>query len=143
MLRLARQTNLTPTNRPAPFRMPWLVTLLTTVLQLCFVSPTLGQMGSMLQPQTETNYQARPYQSKLESDDGQWIRPAKDYASTRYSSLDQINTGNAKDLKLAFTFSTGMTRGHEAAPLVVTNAMYIVTPFPNTAYARDLTKPGA
>ena len=70
-------------------------------------------------------------------------RPAKDYASTRYSSLDQISAHNAKDLKLAFTFSTGMTRGHEAAPLVVNNTMYIVTPFPNSLYALDLTKPGA
>ena len=97
----------------------------------------------MQQPATETNYQPRPYQGQLETDDGQWIRPAKDYASTRYSSLDQINAKNAKDLKLAFTFSTGMTHGHEAAPLVVNNTMYIVTPFPNNLYALDLTKPGA
>ena len=78
----------------------------------------------------EQNYQPRSYQGRLEADDGQWTRPAKDYASTRYSSLDQINAKNAKDLKLAFTFSTGMTHGHEAAPLVVNNTMYIVTPVP-------------
>src|SRR5690348_9317507 len=97
----------------------------------------------MLQLQTEKNYQSHSYQGKLEPDDGQWTRPAKDYASTRYSSLDQINTGNVKNLKLAFTFSTGMTRGHEAAPLIVNNTMYIVTPWPNKLYALDLTKPGA
>ena len=68
---------------------------------------------------------------------------AKNYASTRFSTLNQINTGNAKDLKLAWTFSTGVTRGHEAAPLVVNNTMYIVTPWPNLLYALDLTKPGA
>ncbi|MCU1287093.1 MAG: mxaF [Acidobacteriales bacterium] len=79
----------------------------------------------------------------MEPDDGQWIRPAKDLASTRYSSLDQINTGNAKTLKLAWTFSTGLVRGHEAAPLVVNNTMYLVTPWPNLLYALDLTKPGA
>jgi glucose dehydrogenase len=33
--------------------------------------------------------------------------------------------------------------GHEAAPLVVNNTMYIVTPWPNILYAQDLTKPGA
>ena len=97
----------------------------------------------MQQPAIERNYQPRPYQGQLEPDDGQWIRPAKDYASTRYSSLDQINAKNAKDLKLAFTFSTGMTHGHEAAPLVVGNTMFVVTPFPNNLYALDLTKPGA
>ena len=139
MLWLARQNSLTRLSRPAPFRDRWSAALLTTILQLCFVCSSVGQIGPMLQPETEKNYQPRPYQGKLESDDGQWIRPAKDYASTRYSSLDQINTGNAKDLKLAFTFSTGMTRGHEAAPLVVNNTMYIVTPFPNKLYALDAT----
>jgi glucose dehydrogenase len=76
-------------------------------------------------------------------EDGQWMMPAKDYASTRYSQLDEINLGNAKDLKLAWTFSTGVLRGHEAAPLVVNNTMYLVTPFPNLLYALDLTKEGA
>ena len=94
-------------------------------------------------PQKETNYQLRPYQGHLESDDFQWLRPAKDYASTRYSTLDQINSSNAKNLQVAFTFSTGLERGHEAAPLVVNGTMYIVTPWPNKLYALDLTKPGA
>src|SRR3954467_716396 len=82
-------------------------------------------------------------QSAAETEDGQWLMPAKDYASTRYSGLDQINAGNAKNLKLAWTFSTGLVRGHEAAPLVVNNTMYLVTPFPNILYALDLTKEGA
>ena len=94
--------------------------------------PCSAQSEFMQQPQFEKAYHARPYTGQLEKDDGQWVRPAKDYASTRYSSLDQITPSNAKNLKLAFTFSTGMTRGHEAAPLVVNNTMYIVTPFPNS-----------
>ncbi|MDQ3907455.1 MAG: PQQ-dependent dehydrogenase, methanol/ethanol family, partial [Acidobacteriota bacterium] len=77
------------------------------------------------------------------ADDGQWTMPAKDYASTRFSSLDQINASNVSNLKVAWTFSTGNTRGHEAAPLVVNNTMYIVTPYPNILYALDLTQPGA
>src|ERR1051326_1348270 len=99
--------------------------IVSLIIQVCtIVLPSaFAQTGSMQQPAVERNYQPRPYQGKLESDDGQWIRPAKEYASTRYSSLDQINTQNAKDLKLAFTFSTGMTRGHEAAPLVVNNTI--------------------
>ena len=77
------------------------------------------------------------------ADDGQWTMAAKDYASTRYSRLAQINTSNVNQLKVAWTFSLGNTRGEEAAPLVVNNTMYIVTPFPNIVYALDLTKPGA
>jgi PQQ-dependent dehydrogenase (methanol/ethanol family) len=76
-------------------------------------------------------------------DDGQWTMASKDYANTRFSSLGEINSGNVGGLKVAFTFSTGLNRGHEAAPLVVGGTMYIVTPFPNILYALDLTQPGA
>jgi PQQ-dependent dehydrogenase (methanol/ethanol family) len=77
------------------------------------------------------------------SDDGQWLMPARNYASTRYSGLNQITADNVGQLKLAWTFSTGVTRGHEAAPLVVDSTMYVVTPFPNLLYALDLSQPGA
>jgi PQQ-dependent dehydrogenase (methanol/ethanol family) len=79
----------------------------------------------------------------LQADDGQWVMPAKDYASTRFSGLGQINRQNVRNLKVAWTFSTGVLNGHEAAPLVVNNTMYVVTPFPNLLYALDLTQPGA
>jgi PQQ-dependent dehydrogenase (methanol/ethanol family) len=91
----------------------------------------------------QTATKARPAASAWPRDDGQWAMPAKDYASTRYSSLTQINRANVRNLGLAFTFSTGIAKGHEAAPLVVGGTMYIVTPFPNIVYALDLTKPGA
>jgi len=73
-------------------------------------------------------------------DDGQWTMAPKDYASTRYSSLGDITPENAKDLKLAWHYSTGVLRGHEAAPIVVDGSLYITTPFPNTVLAFDLTQ---
>jgi PQQ-dependent dehydrogenase (methanol/ethanol family) len=118
------------------------VSLLAISLCPSAYSQAKGSAG-ILWPQTESNYQPHPYQGKLAADDGQWVRPAKDYASTRYSTLNQITNQNVQNLKLSFTFSTGLSRGHEAAPLVVNNTMYIVTPFPNNLYALDLTKPGA
>src|SRR6266513_144604 len=78
-----------------------------------------------------------------ETDDGQWTRPAKDYASSRYSKLAQINSANVGALRVAFTFSLGVNRGQEAAPLVVNSTMYVVTSYPNFLYALDLTNPGA
>ncbi|MFL6692485.1 MAG: PQQ-binding-like beta-propeller repeat protein, partial [Ramlibacter sp.] len=75
--------------------------------------------------------------------DGQWTMAAHDHANTRFSPLEQINAGNAARLKLAFSFPTGLSRGHEAAPLVVGDTMYIVGPYPNPLFALDLTKPGA
>jgi lanthanide-dependent methanol dehydrogenase len=76
-------------------------------------------------------------------EDGQWPMPAKDHASTRFSGLDQINTQNASQLQPVWTFSTGVNRGHEAAPIVVGDTMYVVTPFPNILYALDLKNNGA
>ena len=50
---------------------------------------------------------------------------------------------NAAQLTLAWSFSTGVNRGQEAAPLVVDGTKYVVTPYPNIRYALDLTRPGA
>jgi hypothetical protein len=68
--------------------------------------------------------------SQLEKDDGQWVRATKDYANTRYSTLDQINTANVGSLKVAWTFDTGVARGQEAAPIVANNTMYVVEGVP-------------
>jgi alcohol dehydrogenase (cytochrome c) len=72
---------------------------------------------------------------------GEWTLPGRDYANTRYSPLDQITAANAKNLRVAWTFSTGIPRGHEGQPLVVNNTMYVVTPHPNIVYAIDLRHP--
>src|ERR1041385_7727573 len=79
----------------------------------------------------------------VEPEDGQWTMPAKNYASTRFSGLQDINAGNVANLKLAWSFSTGVVRGHESAPIIANNTMYVITPYPNIVYALDLTQPGA
>ncbi|HUQ93810.1 MAG TPA: methanol/ethanol family PQQ-dependent dehydrogenase [Bryobacteraceae bacterium] len=76
-------------------------------------------------------------------DDGQWLMASKDYANRRFSGLDQINATNVQNLRTAWTFSTGVLRGHEGAPLVAGETMYFVTPFPNILYALDLKNSGA
>ena len=75
---------------------------------------------------------------KCIEDENNWCMQQKNYSATRYSKLDQINTKNVKDLKVAWTFSTGVLRGHEGSPLVIGNMMYLHTPFPNIVYALNL-----
>ncbi len=75
----------------------------------------------------------------LQDDDTQWVMPLGDYASTRYSELSEITKDNVGDLQVAWTFSTGVLRGHEGGPLVIGDMMYVHTPFPNIVYALDLT----
>ena len=74
---------------------------------------------------------------------GEWTMAAGDYANTRFSGLDEITAENVGRLQVSWTFSTGVLRGQEAAPLVVGPTMYVVTPFPNILHALDLTNPGA
>ncbi len=75
---------------------------------------------------------------KNTADPKQWTLQTGDYANTRYTKLDQINRDNVKTLKVAWTFSTGVLRGHEGSPLVVGSTMYVHTPFPNNVFALDL-----
>ncbi|HEX8484922.1 methanol/ethanol family PQQ-dependent dehydrogenase [Sphingomonas sp.] len=86
---------------------------------------------------------AREELTTMQKDPNQWVMPLGNYSSTRYSELAQINTANAKDLKVAWSFSTGVLRGHEGGPLVIGNMMYVHTPFPNKVFALDLSRNGA
>jgi PQQ-dependent dehydrogenase (methanol/ethanol family) len=78
----------------------------------------------------------------LIDDPTQWAIQTGDYANTRFSELEQINRENVGDLQVAWTFSTGVLRGHEGGPLVVGDMMYVTTPFPNIVYALDLSDNG-
>ena len=72
----------------------------------------------------------------------QWAIQTGDYANSRYSTLDKITKDNVKDLRVAWTFSTGVLRGHEGSPLVIGDIMYVHTPFPNNVFALDLNNNG-
>lgn len=75
---------------------------------------------------------------KLTKDPNNWAIWGGDYAGQRYSKLDQINSKNVKDLQVAWTFSTGVLRGHEGGPLVIGDTMYVHTPFPNKVFSINL-----
>ena len=77
-------------------------------------------------------------QEKAISDANNWADPRGDYTNQAHSKLTQINQGNVKNLKAAWTFATGVNRGHEGSPIVVGHMMYVHTAFPNNIYALDL-----
>jgi len=87
--------------------------------------------------------QANEEVMKLSEDPANWAMPTGDFANTRYSKLDEINADNVGDLRVAWTFSTGVLRGHEGGPLVIGDGnMYIHSPFPNRVYSLDLSEEG-
>ena len=77
-------------------------------------------------------------QEKAMANADNWAAPRGNYSNQAYSTLSQINQGNVKNLKAAWTFATGVNRGHEGSPIVVGNMMYVHTAFPNNVYALDL-----
>ena len=76
--------------------------------------------------------------AKMQQNPKDWVMPAGNYNNQRYSELKQITPENVGKLQVAWTFSTGVLRGHEGGPLIVGNMMYVHTPFPNKVYALDL-----
>jgi methanol dehydrogenase (cytochrome c) subunit 1 len=80
--------------------------------------------------------------NELSKSNENWVMPGKNYSSQNYSPNTQINTDNVKDLRAAWSFSTGLLHGHEGTPLVVNGVMYVHTSFPNNTFALDLNDPG-
>ncbi len=80
---------------------------------------------------------------QMSQDPKNWVMPAGTFDNQRFSKLNQITAENVGKLQVAWTFSTGVLRGHEGAPLVIDGTMYVHTPFPNTVYALDLNDNGS
>jgi len=75
---------------------------------------------------------------KLTQDSKNWAMQAGNMQNQRYSALKQINKDNVKNLRVAWTFSTGVLRGHEGGPLVIGDMLYVHSPFPNKVFAISL-----
>jgi glucose dehydrogenase len=79
---------------------------------------------------------------EMQSNAANVVMPTITYDNQRYSTLNHITARNVGKLQVAWTFSTGVLRGHEGAPLVIGDVMYVHPPFPNTVFALDLSQDG-
>jgi quinohemoprotein ethanol dehydrogenase len=57
----------------------------------------------------------------------EWLTNGRTYDEQRFSPLGQINTGNVKNLGLAWFADLDTARGQEATPLVIDGTIYITT----------------
>jgi quinoprotein glucose dehydrogenase len=64
----------------------------------------------------------------LAAQDHDWPVYGGSPASTHYSPLAQINRGNVKGLKVAWSFDTGEKGGLQTNPIVVNGVLYGITP---------------
>ena len=61
------------------------------------------------------------------NDDG-WLMYRHDYTSSGYSKLKLINASNVTKLKQVWDYKSDFDQGHESAPVVNGNMMFITTP---------------
>jgi quinohemoprotein ethanol dehydrogenase len=54
-----------------------------------------------------------------------WLTHGRTYSEQRFSPLNQVTDANVRNLRSAWTFETGLSRGHEATPIVVGGVMYL------------------
>src|SRR3954464_7247888 len=93
------------------------------VLTTTFVAALWGQRSANITAdalrRAGTASDARP---------GEWVTYGKNQSETRYSTLKEINAGNAKDLGLAWTYVMGAGGGNqEGTPLFWNNTLYGIT----------------
>jgi alcohol dehydrogenase (cytochrome c) len=61
-------------------------------------------------------------------EDGDWLMARRTYDGWGYSPLEQITRGNVTRLQPVWSFSTGVTSGHQAPPIVNNGVMFVATP---------------
>jgi alcohol dehydrogenase (cytochrome c) len=74
------------------------------------------------------NYQPVTPERLLKPEDENVLMIRRTYNGWGYSPLKQINASNAGRLQPVWSFSTGVTSGHEAPPLVNNGVMFVATP---------------
>ena len=57
-----------------------------------------------------------------------WLMYRGNYAGWGYSPLKQVTDKNAKNLTVAWSFTTGLQEGHQSPPIVNNGYMYVTTP---------------
>ncbi|MAK66651.1 MULTISPECIES: methanol/ethanol family PQQ-dependent dehydrogenase [unclassified Methylophaga] len=104
---------------------------------------TKTKLSLLMLSMTIPGYSVADELGEMQKNPDTWVMSAGDYANTRYSQLSEINLDNVQALKMAWSFSTGVLRGHEGNSLIIDDVMYVHTPFPNIVFALDLNNDGA
>ncbi len=71
-----------------------------------------------------TSYSPVTDQRLANPEPGNWLMYRRTYDGANYSPLNKINAGNVKELTPVWTFSTGVTEGHEAPPIINNGVMF-------------------
>jgi PQQ-dependent dehydrogenase (methanol/ethanol family) len=109
-----------------------------TRMRYLLLTSCIGAAAALVASSASGNEQLQ----KMSQNPKEWVMPTGDYSNSRYSQLKQITADNVGKMQVAWTFSTGVLRGHEGGPLIIGDVMYVHGPFPNPVFALDLNNDG-
>ncbi|MBI4476618.1 MAG: PQQ-dependent dehydrogenase, methanol/ethanol family [Acidobacteria bacterium] len=79
-------------------------------------------------PPNLQNYKPVTAERLRKPDDGDWLMVRRTYDGWGYSPLAQITRASVTQLQPLWVMATGVTNGHEAAPIVNNGVMFVATP---------------
>ena len=104
----------------------------SAMLVWAFVSSVLAQTRPSTPappvPAILQNYKPVTADRLRNPEDGDWLMIRRTYDGWGFSPLDQITPQNVARLQPAWVFSTGVSNGHEAPPVVNNGVMFVPTP---------------
>src|SRR5262249_45740931 len=101
---------------------------LAAAVQSAQQAPATPQTPGAPTPSVLQNYKPVDAARLKAPADGDWLMIRRTYDGWGYSPLDQITPATVGRLQPEWIFSTGMTSGHQAAPIVNGGVMFVSTP---------------
>jgi alcohol dehydrogenase (cytochrome c) len=118
------------------------VALVASLTMALLVTPMLrpaslsAQGVDILEAIQKPNYVTDDMLLNADKDPNNWLLYGRDYATTRFSPLTQINTGNIKKLVPKWNLSFGILEGQDSQAVTYNGIVYVTSSF-NRVWALD------
>jgi len=93
------------------------------------VSAQVYGLPEVLEAQQVPNYVSDEILLNADKDPNNWLLYGRDYHSTRFSPLDQINKGNVRNLVPKYIVSFGVVEGQDSQANAINGMIYVTTSF--------------
>ena len=100
----------------------------SNVLLAWAILPVIAATAQAPVPLVLQNYKGVTSERLAKPEDGDWLMIRRTWDGWGYSPLEKITPANVARLQPAWIFSTGVSSGHESAPLVNNGVMFVSTP---------------
>jgi alcohol dehydrogenase (cytochrome c) len=112
------------------------LTMALLVTQMLRPASVSAQGVDILEAIQKPNYVTDDMLLNADKDPNNWLLYGRDYATTRFSPLTQINTGNIKQLVPKWNLSFGILEGQDSQAVAYNGIVYVTSSF-NRVWALD------